>query len=162
MIDLVILKAAEEESLLLDDRATDSKAILVELQFRPLPTFVIAEPLVGVVIRIPVEVKHRAVKGVRTGLHGNDHIRAAIASLLSGRAEGDGAKLLDIVGIQALDITLRIGHRGLISINAVNRDIMSSITRAKHVGVGTGTVGGALHHTWFQRQQRERVAAIEG
>ena len=99
----------------------------MQLQFRALPAFVIAEPLVSVVGRVPIEVKHRPVKSVGAAPRRNDHVRAAIAALFRGGAQRDGAELLDIVGIQPLDIALWIGHRGLIGVNAVNRDVMSAV-----------------------------------
>ena len=54
---MVILKAAEEKRFVLDDRAAHRKTIFVELQLRALFPLVIAEPLVCVVVRIPIEIK---------------------------------------------------------------------------------------------------------
>ena len=101
------------------------------------------------------------MKSVGAAPRRNDHVRAAIAALFRGGAQRDGAELLDIVGIQPLDIALWIGHRGLIGVNAVNRDVMSAVAGSKHVRARARAVRRPLHHAWLQRQQGERIASVE-
>src|SRR5260370_37365473 len=104
----VVLKSAEENRLVLDDGTADSKSIFVELQLGPIFAFKIAEPLVGVVDRIPVEVKHRAVKRIGAAPGGDDNVRAAIAALFGGSVQRDGPEFLHSVWIQPLDIALGV------------------------------------------------------
>src|SRR5205807_5479379 len=133
LVNLVVLKAAEEKRSVLDDRATDSKAVLIELQLRAFFAFIIAEPFVGVIVRVAVEVEHRAVNRIGAGSGSYNDVRSAIAALFSSGAQRDSAELLDIVGIQPLDIALWVGHRGLVGVNAVNRDVMRAVTGTKYV-----------------------------
>ena len=102
------------------------------------------------------------MKRVRAGPGSHDDVRSAVAPLLRCCAQRDSSELLDIIRIQPLDITLWIGHRGFVGVNAVNRDVMRAVTRSEYVSARACSIGGALHHTRLQCQQRQRIAPVQG
>ena len=67
------------------------------------------------------------MKSVGAAPGGHDDVRAAIPALFSSSAQRDSPELLDIVGIQTLDIALWIRHRGFVGVNTVNRNVMGTV-----------------------------------
>src|ERR1051326_9375091 len=98
---------------------------------------------------------------IASGL-GSDHdVGAAVTTRLGGGAQGDSAEFLDVIGIESLEIGLGIGHSGFIRVDAVDGDVVRAIARTENVGSGTGRTAGALDDARFERQQGERVAAVQ-
>ena len=112
---------------------------------------VVVEPLVGVQHGVAVEPIGIAVVGVSAGPCGQDDVGAAVTAQLGGGIQSYNTELLDVVGGETLDVALRVGHSGLVGVNAVNGNVVRSVAGAEHVRVRTCAVGGALHDARFQR-----------
>ncbi len=83
----------------------------MQLEVRPRLAVGIVEPFVGVEPGIAVEVIRVAVKCIAARLRCHHHIGAAIAAVFRGGVQGNGAEFLHVVGIQALDVALRVRDR---------------------------------------------------
>src|SRR5262249_50486520 len=151
--NVVVLEAAEEERLLLQDRAANVKAILVELEVRPRQALGIVEPLVGIEPGVAVEVENVAVKSVGAGARRDHDIRATVAPVFRGRIQRDGAKLLHVVRIETLDVRLRIGHRRFVGVDAINRDVVGAVAGAEDMRSRSSRIRGPLGYAGLEREQ---------
>src|SRR5205823_12456298 len=111
------------------------ESVFVELKVRLGLAVEVVKPLVGVVSGIAVVIENIAVHAVCSAAGGNDDVGATIAALFGRGAQRDRAKLLHVVGIQALDVPLRIRDSGLVCVNAVDSDVVRTIARTKDVRV---------------------------
>src|SRR5262249_14781493 len=151
--NVVVLKAAEEEGLVLYNGASNVEAVLVQLEIRSRQPVGIVEPLVGIEYRIAVEVKHGAMKSVGTRARGHHHIGAAVAPVFRSGIQSHGAELLHVVRIEALDVRLRVGHCRLIGVNAVNGHVVRAVAGAEDVRSRPRRSGGSLGDARLQAQQ---------
>ena len=79
-------------------------------------------------------------------------IRAAVSASLRRGSEGYRAKLLNVIGIQALDIALRIRHRRFVGVYSVDGHIVGAVARPEHIGRRPGA-SSALQDSWLEGQQ---------
>ena len=69
------------------------------------------------------------------------------------------AEFLHVVGIQVVDVFLRVGNRDLVDVDAVESEVRGVTAAAVHLRSG-GRIG-LLHHARLQCDQVQRIAPIE-
>src|SRR5205807_10066125 len=106
----IILKAPEEERLVLLYRSTHVEAVFIQFQIRAWLTCVVVEPLVGVERAVAIEVKNRSVHTVRSRFSRHHHVGPAVTAVFGGGPQSYCAELLYVIRIQSLDVGLGVGH----------------------------------------------------
>src|SRR5262245_30136106 len=160
-LDALALPAAEEKGPVLFDRPAHLDTEHMHSQIGPLDLRGIVEPFVCVERVVTKELEDIAVELVCAGARCDRDVSAAVAPELGGRVVSYDAILLHVVGIDAVEIRLRVRTRGLVAVDAVDGHVVRPVARAVYMRARAGAVRCSLNESGFEHYERKRVAPVE-